>query len=118
MSYIEVSVIVDGAQDETAEFGFHGTLLEDFLLRWAMRAAEYPDCRIEIFLLHHDHDVTAECECVQFLQDHHPHVTFNAVDPLFVDDTACEAMQWLEATEQRLILNDEPWSVVMAAFGS
>ena len=39
----------------------------------AADAAEGPDSRYEVFVIHHgDHELYEDCECVQFETDHNP----------------------------------------------
>lgn len=79
--YDEITVIVEGALEETATF--HDETLEHEYL--SALAAELAGDGVEyaVYRLTHDHQETEECECVQFETSHLP---------LFTNETAAD---WL-----------------------
>jgi hypothetical protein len=74
-AYADVSVVVDGALEEEHRFTDEA-LMTDYI-RTVQDEAEGHGYRTEVFILEHDHE-PAECECIQYVQDHKPAYTFNA----------------------------------------
>jgi hypothetical protein len=74
MAYAEVEVIVNGALDSTETF-FDETLLSERIeqIRQDAESDGYPT---EVFITHHEHD-PRECECAQYVTDHHPAYSWN-----------------------------------------
>lgn len=71
MSYIEANLLLSGALSEEHEFATE----EEFELWMAgvrAEAAEDDWEEAEIFRIDHPHEPGIECECVQYLTDHHP----------------------------------------------
>lgn len=83
-AYAEVSVVVDGGLEECVTFHDETAML-DYIAEVGDDAADhgYPT---EVYVLWHEHDETGECECVQYLTDHHPYASWNTDDaPALVD---------------------------------
>jgi hypothetical protein len=75
-SYAEVTVIVDGALDESATFTDE-TALAEFLAS-QHTAAQADGLPTEVYVLWHDHAMSdQECCCVQYVSDHHPDYSWN-----------------------------------------
>jgi hypothetical protein len=75
--YFDVSVIVNGALEETAEF-YDYLVFEDWL-ESLKSDAESHGYLTEVYVIEHDHSPAVEdCVCVQYLTDHHPAHVFNA----------------------------------------
>lgn len=72
--YADVSVVVDGALEESPRF-YDECALNAYLAEIEADAADhgYPT---EVYVLYHDHE-PRECECVQYLQDHKPTYSYN-----------------------------------------
>jgi hypothetical protein len=72
--YAETSVIVDGALEESETF-FDYALLDEYVdsVREDAEGHGYPT---ELYILWHDHK-PAECECIQYVQDHKPAHSWN-----------------------------------------
>ena len=71
MTYADVSVIVDGALDESETF-FDCLVMGEYLesIQSEAKSHGYPT---SVFVLYHEHEETDEgCDCIQYLQDHHP----------------------------------------------
>ena len=71
--YAELSVIIDGALDEDATF-YDETLLSAWL-DGLQEDANSDGYTREVYRVDHEHDYSDECECVQYLTDHHPYRT-------------------------------------------
>ena len=73
-SYVQATLVVDGALDDEQTFGEdESELLEVWLDNNKVLAIEHPEQRTEIYLLEHGHPPDMEeCSCVQYLTDHHP----------------------------------------------
>lgn len=73
--YAEVSVVVDGAQEDFIPF-WDETLMNEFIEDIHAEAIGhgYPT---EIYVMYHDHDIALECECAQYVTDHHPVFSWN-----------------------------------------
>ena len=78
--YIDVSVVVDGGLDSDHELSSFDEL-QTFIAEEARKAAEDPALApVQIYVLFHDHPPLEHdeiCFCVEYLQDHRPHCTFN-----------------------------------------
>lgn len=72
--YVEVSVVVDGALEETETFRDESLMLD--YVRTVQDEANGHGYRTEVYVLEHDHE-PADCSCVQYVQDHRPRWTFN-----------------------------------------
>ncbi|PZR66789.1 MAG: hypothetical protein DLM66_12875 [Candidatus Dormiibacter spiritus] len=76
MAYADVSVVVNGALDEERTFTDQ-LLLDDYVAQVGEEAGGdgYPT---EVFVVWHEHDPDVEeCECAQFLTNHHPYAAWN-----------------------------------------
>lgn len=75
MAYADLDVIVDGALEESVTF-HDETVMREYISEIEEEAKDhgYPT---EVFVVFHEHEDNIECECVQYLTDHHPYVTFN-----------------------------------------
>ena len=73
--YAEISVIVEGALDETETFTDQ-TLLDEYLatLESEAYASGY---QFDVYVRWHDHD-PGDCECAQYETDHHPTYVYNS----------------------------------------
>lgn len=82
MSYNEIAVVIEGALDEHARFSADNSLdalLQQRFVREAERwAAAHPGSHVEVYVTFHDHDMNVACECMQYVQDHHPVYEWNA----------------------------------------
>lgn len=81
--YWDVDLIIEGALDWSSTFYDKGEMNE-----WAkgyQEAGENLRVRTEIYIMHHAHPVLSEdeeCQCAQYLTDHHPTYSWNPVpDP-------------------------------------
>jgi hypothetical protein len=76
MAYAEITVIVNGAvQDEET---FTDYTLEDAFIRTIEEEAAGHGYPVEVFELYHEHALTSEeCECAQYVTDHHPRWSWN-----------------------------------------
>lgn len=81
MGYYDISVVVDGALDSDEMVSDDGDALDRELE--SIREQHREDHRVysaertgtpvwEVYVLHHDHDMMADCGCAQYVQDHHP----------------------------------------------
>lgn len=72
--YAEVSVVVDGALEESETF-YDETPLSEYVesIRQEAEGHGYPT---EVYVLYHDHS-PSECECAQYVTDHHPAYSWN-----------------------------------------
>ena len=76
MTYATLSVVIDGAVDEEDDY-FDQTLLDDRLWNIAEESQAH-GYHTAVYVLYHDHDRSVvDCECVQYLQDHHPLAEYN-----------------------------------------
>ena len=78
MRYATITVVVEGAFEDEADF-FDYTLAE-IAIRQAAEDAKLDGMRTEIFILEHEHE-PGDCECIQYLTDHHPAYVFPGDDP-------------------------------------
>ncbi len=84
MGYYDVSAVWNGAVEEEETVSDNGDAL-DVWLELRKKAAQFEASNgaegaessiVELFVVHHDHDITdEECSCIQYLTDHHPAVT-------------------------------------------
>lgn len=85
--YDEVTIVVDGALDETRIYSFGGSVSRDqlqeqsgdfdALLAELETAAEHDELEIEVYVLTHGHPIdTDDCACAQYATDHHPNYIF------------------------------------------
>jgi hypothetical protein len=76
MTYTEVNVVIAGAEFSHNEYATEATLEAAFtsITEAAQRITEH----VEVFTIVHAHEQGIECECVQYLQDHHATLEFNA----------------------------------------
>lgn len=79
--YIDVSVVVNGALEESDTF-LDYLVFEDWLE--SLKAdAESHGYLTEVYAVEHDHPLSEdECTCVQYLTDHHPAYIFNGPVPV------------------------------------
>lgn len=70
MAYWQVSVICEGALDEDRQLT--DAQLQPFVDSIEEWANAHPDKDVEIYTLFHDHARGRECECIQYVTDHHP----------------------------------------------
>ena len=76
MTYADVSVVVDGALEESASFYDYAVL--DAFIQTIREEAEGDGYRTEVYVLLHDHSPDVEeCACSQYVQDHNPEYVFN-----------------------------------------
>lgn len=75
MAFAEVTVVVDGAVEETATFYDYAILTE--FVNEVEDDARGHGYRTEIYVQYHDHEDEGECECAQFEQDHSPYLVVN-----------------------------------------
>jgi hypothetical protein len=76
MSYAEVTVIVDGAFEESETF--HDEALLSHYIAAIQDEAEGHGYPTEVYVLWHEHDDEGEeCECVQYVTDHRPYASWN-----------------------------------------
>jgi hypothetical protein len=73
MAYAEASLIVEGALDETATF--HDVTLLDHWASSVLNECKADGLSAEVFVIWHEHSEGIECECVQYLTDHHAYMT-------------------------------------------
>jgi len=73
--YAEVTVIVDGALEESQTF-HDEALMRDFI-DTIREEAEGHGYLTEVFVMYHDHADGIDCECAQYVTDHHPTYTYN-----------------------------------------
>jgi hypothetical protein len=79
--YSEISVIVDGAEEEFETFGDE-ILLQEFIaeIERDQRGHGY---RVEVYRYDHDHAIPPgdeECACRQYDTDHHPYRVFDSLN--------------------------------------
>jgi hypothetical protein len=74
MTYTQVDVIVEGALD-SSEVYFNDESLT-YALQQLKTEAENLHFVAEVYTLFHDHSIDVECECVQYVTDHHPTVVY------------------------------------------
>lgn len=77
MAYVEATVIVDGAIEVEATFQEDE---QEAMSTWVSQQRELAVAHrgqtTEIYLLQHDHPSDVEdCNCGQYVTDHHPHWT-------------------------------------------
>jgi hypothetical protein len=78
MAYADVSVIVDGALEESETF-HDETLMNDYIGKIEDEAKDH-GYETQIYVVFHEHEDLEgdqECQCIQYLTDHHPYATFN-----------------------------------------
>jgi hypothetical protein len=73
--HADVTVVVDGAVENDRMFTDYA-LMEDFIAEIAAEAHDH-GYLTEVYVMYHDHEVGIDCECAQFVTDHHPLYTFN-----------------------------------------
>lgn len=79
MAYMDVTFVVEGAVDSGMAYEWPAESEN-----YARAVADFErDCKRdgvvgEIYELLHDHDEHGDCECVQYVTDHHPAYTVNA----------------------------------------
>jgi hypothetical protein len=73
--FIDGAIVVGGALDEEFEV-YSFAELQTKIAEVAAQAAT-DGLPTQVYALFHDHEPGIECECIQYLQDHHPHCTFN-----------------------------------------
>lgn len=74
--YAEVTVIVDGAVEQTEIF--HDQALLNQFVDGVREDAESDGYPTEVYVQYHEHDLTSqECECAQYETDHHPAYAYN-----------------------------------------
>lgn len=75
MSYADISVVCDGALDESVTFTDE-TVLSEYLEKLA-EEARGDGVTLEVYRSDHEHeDDGSECCCVQYETDHHPYRVF------------------------------------------
>lgn len=84
MAYTEVTLIIDGALSETEIFKADQKGDEKFA-RWVAGVKQDVNTaariagsttKVEIYILNHAHENDGEdCECIQYINDHHPYWT-------------------------------------------
>jgi len=76
MSYVTITVIVDGALESEDDFTDYA-LAEEWI-REVARDAENDGVLTEVYLLRHEHDPfeDGDCSCIQYITDHHPAYVF------------------------------------------
>ena len=79
MTYAEVTVIVDGAEEQFETFTDY-LLMEQFI-DGAREDAEGDGYPTEVYVQYHEHDLQdTECSCAQYETDHHPQYSWNNGD--------------------------------------
>ena len=73
--YAETTVVVAGAVDEQA-FWTDETPLAEYLADLEADA-QSDGYRYEVWVRYHEHNISDECECAQYEQDHRPTHVFN-----------------------------------------
>jgi len=86
MFFIDGAVVVDGAMDSEFQVDSFEEL-QSLIAEVAAQAAA-DGLPTQVYALFHDHKPGIECECVQYLQDHHPHCTFNIHEEKREEDPA------------------------------
>ena len=75
--YADVTVVVDGAEEQHETFTDY--LLLDQFIDGIREDAESDGYHTEVFVLWHEHEMSAdECACAQYVTDHHPQHEWNA----------------------------------------
>jgi hypothetical protein len=81
MSYAEVTVIVDGAQDDVATFATDDAVSYADMLAYIAGQGEMAasdGLPTEVYVLWHDHPLSdQDCCCVQYVSNHHPDYSWN-----------------------------------------
>ena len=72
----QVDIVVNGVADAT-RICYTDTDYDALIDAIRFEAASYRNLGYEIFVIDHHHPYRAECECVQYLTDHCPTLTFN-----------------------------------------
>lgn len=75
--YTELTLIIEGALDESAIFFPNDSAEMDQWLESVQSDAQLSGLETQVFKIEHAHDVrpgvlAEDCVCVQFLTDHHP----------------------------------------------
>lgn len=81
-SYVEATVIVDGAlaEEETFSDG-QAEELNAWLTRQKELAMAHPDQETQVYLMDHGHPPDMEdCSCAQYLTDHHPYWKWGKIE--------------------------------------
>lgn len=80
MAYSEVSVVVEGAEEENLTFA-DDALMKDYIerIRQEAEADGYPT---EVFITYHEHAgwPYSDCDCKQYETDHKPAYSWNMKD--------------------------------------
>ena len=77
MAYLEAWSVWAGALDKECTFRDANVSYD----RWARReiaAGRKVGEDVEVYSIFHDHDEGVDCECVQYLTDHHPDYSTDA----------------------------------------
>lgn len=74
-SWMDVTVVVDGAVDREFMTGSYDQLVET--LRKVGDAAKVDGLPTQVYVLEHEH-AFGPCECAQYVQDHAPYREWNA----------------------------------------
>lgn len=76
MGYTEVTTIYNGAVE--SHYMYFDDIpqmqkeMENSIAATQRFAYDNSDSDVEIYKVHHDHSIDLDCECVQYLTDHHP----------------------------------------------
>lgn len=77
MGYTELTTVYEGAEEYRAEYNDDIPKdqkdMQETIAATQRFAYDNSDATVEIFTLHHPHVQGIECECVQYLTDHHPY---------------------------------------------
>jgi hypothetical protein len=74
--FIEATLIIEGALQETKILDSDGTELDTWVSELRTEhSTVHAQTQWEVYTIHHSHPNDTECECVQYLQDHHPTFT-------------------------------------------
>ncbi len=73
--HITVSVVAEGAFEEEKTF-VDESCFDEYISRLRDEADGH-DYLIEVYALRHDHEIGIDCECVQYVADHHPAFIYN-----------------------------------------
>lgn len=78
MGYIQASFVIDGALS-SADMEFDTEENFDKWVEDCQRGIQGFPVNAAIFRLYHDHAKGIDCECIQFLTDHHPFWTYEGL---------------------------------------
>lgn len=76
LEYAEVTVLVDGAQDDYQLFASDNDVTD--FVEQVRQGSEDQGYRTEIFILWHEHSEQDDCQCSQYVTDHHPQYVFGS----------------------------------------